>query len=79
MYYNKYSYWQIRHIFEEWGYSFEKMRLYKDRIGHYIIRDKDGKSILQHITLTQLRVMLTKIGVPANYDPKPHQKKAKSS
>ena len=34
MYYKNYSYWQIRHIVEEWGYKLEKLYLYNEREVH---------------------------------------------
>lgn len=79
MYYNKYSYWQIRHILAEWNYKLERIPIYKDRIGHYNILDKKQNPVVQHATLNQIRLLLTKLGVPVNYDPHSPQKSPKHS
>lgn len=67
--YNQYSYWQMRHILAEWGYRLVKQYYYKDRCGHHNIVAEDGTIAVKDITLPQLRVLLTRLHIPADYDP----------
>lgn len=77
MYYNNYSYWQIRHIVEEWGYELESIHLYKNHNRLYHIKDKDGNIIVRRISIKQLRIILTDLCYPIDYEPQVRIRKGK--
>lgn len=68
---------QIRHILEDQGMYMKEVWRYKAHTLRYNIYTYDGELVASNITMNGIRLKLTELNYPLDYDPVPPKRKRK--